>query len=339
TGAGPARGRAVGGEAAVGSGPARCLASRQRLDLAAEFGERLGEDRRTVGGAAPLAHIGQVRLVGLGARRVRGIVAVLPGRKATAGAVPGVGHLRVAREAGLGLVSVGAPEGDAQPRRGLAALGLAHRPRPDPASPDRVATCHGRNSLRDGAAKRVGVPLRCERLSLRKAQRTSSDWSYKGPAQRRKPHDRPRGAARTEHGALRTECGGDPPRCGRNVPLLVQSSFIMTPSVTMHANHSRPTTTVIRSRLRSATEEPPTEDCMPPPNMSERPPPFPLCISTSSISSRLKTIRAIENPKTTAGPTSSDSDGRRGPAGSAGPRKGTTDPRYRILTGRGSGRS
>src|SRR3954454_2161220 len=80
------------------------------------------------------------------------------------------------------------------------------------------------------------------------------------------------------------------------------------PSTTTHANHSRPTTTVVRSRLRSATEEPPTDDCMPPPNMSERPPPLPLCISTSSIISRLKTIRAIENPKTTAGPTLSDSD-------------------------------
>ncbi|KPC67315.1 hypothetical protein ADL26_20980, partial [Thermoactinomyces vulgaris] len=69
--------------------------------------------------------------------------------------------------------------------------------------------------------------------------------------------------------------------------------------------------------------------------MSERPPPFPLCISTSSISSRLKTIRAIENPITTAGPTSSELDGLRGP-GAPGPRKGTTIPLYRILTGRGS---
>src|SRR4051794_34605316 len=92
-------------------------------------------------------------------------------------------------------------------------------------------------------------------------------------------------------------------------------TFIRMPSTIMHANQSRPTTTVIRSRLRSATEEPPTEDCMPPPNMSERPPPLPLCISTSSIISRLKTIRAIENPKTTAGPTSSDSDGRQGAQG------------------------
>src|SRR5689334_7199869 len=120
-----------------------------------------------------------MRLVGLGTGWVRGVVPVLSGGKAAARAVPGLGNLRVAGEAGHRIVSVGAPEGDAQTRRGLAPLGLAHRPRPDPASSDRVATCHGRNSLRDGAAKRVGVTLRCERLSLRKAQRTSSGWSYK----------------------------------------------------------------------------------------------------------------------------------------------------------------
>ncbi|GAA2430022.1 hypothetical protein GCM10010273_01520 [Streptomyces lavendulocolor] len=87
---------------------------------------------------------------------------------------------------------------------------------------------------------------------------------------------------------------------------------------------------------------------MPPPNMSERPPPFPLCISTSSISSALKTMRAIENPITTAGPYFlailglhglSDVYGRRGPRlrmKSLGPRKGTTIPPYRILTPIGS---
>src|SRR4051812_8652204 len=133
---------------------------------------------------------------------------------------------------------------------------------------------------------------------------------------RRKPHDRPRSAARTEHGALRAEC-----RCC--VCIAAQLFvFMMMPSTTMHTNHSRPITTVMRSRFRSATEEPPTDDCMPPPNMSERPPPFPLCISTSSISSRLKTIRAIENPKTTAGPTLSDSDERRGHSHRAVPPQG-----------------
>ncbi|GGQ25228.1 hypothetical protein GCM10010249_49980 [Streptomyces roseolilacinus] len=84
---------------------------------------------------------------------------------------------------------------------------------------------------------------------------------------------------------------------------------------------------------------------MPPPNMSERPPPFPLCISTSSISSRLNTIRAIENPIITAGPyflaILSDwmDDGGPGSSKAPGPRKGTTIRPYRILTGRGSARS
>ncbi len=126
-------------------------------------------------------YVREVRLVRFGARRVRRVVPVLSGGEAAARAVPGIGDLRVAGEAGLRLVPVGAPEGDAQPGRGLATLGLAHRPRPDPASSDRVATCHGRNSLRNGAAKRVGVSLRCERLSLRKAQRASSRWSYTPP--------------------------------------------------------------------------------------------------------------------------------------------------------------
>ncbi|GGX94866.1 hypothetical protein GCM10010324_46050 [Streptomyces hiroshimensis] len=48
---------------------------------------------------------------------------------------------------------------------------------------------------------------------------------------------------------------------------------------------------------------------MPPPNISDRPPPFPLCMSTSIIISTLKMMRAIENPMTTAGPTLSDVDG------------------------------
>ncbi|CAK7285565.1 hypothetical protein SGPA1_31438 [Streptomyces misionensis JCM 4497] len=315
-------------------------AGRQLLDLAAQFGERLGEDRLAVRVAAPLPHIGEVGLVRLGARRVRGVVPVLAGRKAAARAVPGVGNLRVAGEARLRLVPVGAPEGDAQPRCGLAALGLAHRPRPDPASSDRVATCHGRNSLRDGAAKRVGVPLRRERLSLRKAQRASSDWSYRPPHPDASPMIGRAWERVTEHGAQRTECVG---RAARD-QLFV---FIRMPRTTMHASHSTPITTVIRSRLRSATEEPPTEDCMPPPNMSERPPPFPLCISTSSISSRLKTIRAIENPKTTAGPTSSESDGRRGHGTRAVPPQEydvsrlppTHERRHRTVTDRENARS
>src|SRR3954452_22548025 len=40
-------------------------------------------------------------------------------------------------------MAIGAPEGDPPSRRGLAALGLAHRTCPDPAPPDRVAPSHG----------------------------------------------------------------------------------------------------------------------------------------------------------------------------------------------------
>jgi hypothetical protein len=48
-----------------------------------------------------------------------------------------------------------------------------------------------------------------------------------------------------------------------------------------------PVPIVMRSRLRSTTDEPPSEEETPPPNMSERPPPLPLCSSTRVIMSRL----------------------------------------------------
>src|SRR5688500_20245244 len=41
-------------------------------------------------------------------------------------------------------------------------------------------------------------------------------------------------------------------------------------------------TTVILSMLRSITVEPMALEPIPPPNMSDRPPPLPLCISTST---------------------------------------------------------
>src|SRR6476620_10330962 len=60
---------------------------------------------------------------------------------------------------------------------------------------------------------------------------------------------------------------------------------------------------VNRSRLRSATDEPPRELETPPPNMSDRPPPRPLCKSTSTTSTALVIMRmmvsnrvTIENP-------------------------------------------
>ena len=53
------------------------------------------------------------------------------------------------------------------------------------------------------------------------------------------------------------------------------------------ANQITPIPTVSRSRLRSATDEPPSALETPPPNMSDRPPPRPLWSRTSRISSRL----------------------------------------------------
>ena len=74
--------------------------------------------------------------------RRRRCVAVGAGREATARAVPRLRDRRVGRERRPGLVIVGAPERDAAPRRGLAALGLAHRSSADPTTANRVATSH-----------------------------------------------------------------------------------------------------------------------------------------------------------------------------------------------------
>src|SRR6187551_2864608 len=61
-----------------------------------------------------------------------------------------------------------------------------------------------------------------------------------------------------------------------------------SPRPTTQANHTKPIPMVMRSRLRSATEDPPTPLETPPPNMSESPPPRPLCSSTMRISSKLE---------------------------------------------------
>src|SRR5450759_1774349 len=54
---------------------------------------------------------------------------------------------------------------------------------------------------------------------------------------------------------------------------------------TMPAPQTRPSATVNRSRLRSATDEPLIVLDMPPPNISERPPPLPLCSRTNRVRS------------------------------------------------------
>jgi 6-phosphogluconolactonase len=73
--------------------------------LAAELGQRLGEDRLAVGVAAALLHVREVRLVRLGARCVRRDVLVLAGGQAAAGAVPDLGGATPGSSAKLGCVS------------------------------------------------------------------------------------------------------------------------------------------------------------------------------------------------------------------------------------------
>src|SRR5690625_7559066 len=68
----------------------------------------------------------------------------------------------------------------------------------------------------------------------------------------------------------------------------------------MTMDHSTVIPIVIRFRLRSATPEDPIREERPPPNMSDTPPPRPLCIRIERTSSRLvitritsKTMRKI----------------------------------------------
>jgi hypothetical protein len=68
----------------------------------------------------------------------------------------------------------------------------------------------------------------------------------------------------------------------------------------MQTNHKIPQAIVIRSRFLSTTDDDPSDDDIPPPNRSDRPPPLPLCSSTSRTMSRLVMIRTMENAITTA---------------------------------------
>src|SRR4051795_13204718 len=69
----------------------------------------------------------------------------------------------------------------------------------------------------------------------------------------------------------------------------------------MQANQMTPAPIVMRSRLRSATEEPPRPLETPPPNMSERPPPRPLWSRTSRMSNRLVRMSSTVKVMTTVG--------------------------------------
>src|SRR5215831_9038309 len=79
---------------------------------AAQAGQGLGQDGLAVGIAAALLHVGEVRLVGLDAGRIRRGVLVLARGVTTAGALPGVRDRGVRREARTRLVPVRAPERD-----------------------------------------------------------------------------------------------------------------------------------------------------------------------------------------------------------------------------------
>src|SRR6476659_5472215 len=76
------------------------------------------------------------------------------------------------------------------------------------------------------------------------------------------------------------------------LPPAIYSSCQLTkrasmPRPMMDASHTDATATVKRSRLRSATDDPPSDVDMPPPNMSDRPPPLPLCSRMNKVRTRL----------------------------------------------------
>src|SRR5437660_2520559 len=71
------------------------------------------------------------------------------------------------------------------------------------------------------------------------------------------------------------------------------------PMPTMQANQMMPTSTVYRSRLRSATDDPVRLDDTPPPNMLDSPPPLPRCSRMSRVNRTLvmmsRTTSVYEN--------------------------------------------
>src|SRR5262249_38123717 len=159
-------------------------------------------------------------------------------------AVPGVGDLRVHGEGRSCLVIVGAPEADAQARCGVSSFRFAHRAGSDSAASDGVATCHGSNSL-----------------------------SLSGRAS----HPRHATDAQTIPGVGR--CGCDTRELITTTDGRSSSHQEKTPDQPMwlwclNSNPSTITSTiqalprnrVIRSRLRSTTEELPWAEEKPPPN-------------------------------------------------------------------------
>ncbi len=83
------------------------------------------------------------------------------------------------------------------------------------------------------------------------------------------------------------------------VELPARCYLCRTPRATMLMNQMMPVMIVSLSRFRSTTDDEPSEEVTPPPNRSERPPPLPLCNSTSTTISRLVMIKTIEIPMVT----------------------------------------
>jgi len=65
----------------------------------------------------------------------------------------------------------------------------------------------------------------------------------------------------------------------------------------MHATHTRETITVIRSRLRSAIEDPPNAVDMPPPKRSDIPPPRLLWTKIAKVSNAEAMMRTIDKTR------------------------------------------
>lgn len=176
---------------------------RQALDLAPQFGERLGEDRLAVRVAAPLPHIGEVRLVGLGARRVRGLSRSCPAGKPQRGQSQVSGTC--ASLAKLGTVSCPLEHQKEMRRRGADSPRSASPIGPAPTRLPRIAL-----PLATVVTPCVMVPRSesafrfAASASVYVRPNARPVIGVTAPTPGRKPHDRPRSAARTEHGALRT---------------------------------------------------------------------------------------------------------------------------------------
>src|SRR5690606_12067898 len=86
------------------------------------------------------------------------------------------------------------------------------------------------------------------------------------------------------HGARSDSRAADRDSTGRHQ---ITVNFVMSPRATIETNQTSASTTVNRLRLRSASPEEPTAAVMPPPNMSDRPPPRPLWRRMSRVSRTL----------------------------------------------------